>query len=359
MADAAARFQAVDLRRGAPRAFLVGVLAAAVIFGALQLANNPSLFFQTFMKSMGLGSTYALIALGFVLIFKATQTVNFAQGALAATGALFVSFLVIDGHIPFTSISNPINGLGGPSWFRWGLNVIVALAFAAAVGLVVERLAIRPMIGEPLFSVAVITLGLEIIFRVFNNDAVEVEFREIGVPWLANGFKVGNLLINWSFIAAMVAAAAAFVAVYFFYRSRLGIAMRAVAFDQEAAMAQGVSVGRVFAIAWAAGAVLAAIGGIFATQPPVAQTLSVDQETANIAFRALPAVILGGLDSASGALLGGLIVGVAEIYAGQYAHGNVSWLGAGYPLIVPYVVMIVGLLVRPYGLFGTPEIRRV
>lgn len=359
MAGVAAKLRDVDARVGAPRAFLLGVLAASLIFGAVQLANDPALFFQTFMKSMGLGSTYALIALGFVLIFKATQTVNFAQGALAATGALFVSFLVIDGNIPFTGIGNPINSLPGPGWFRWGLNVIVALAFAAAVGLVIERLAIRPMIGEPLFSVAVITLGLEIIFRVFNNDAVEIEFREIGVPWLANGFKVGDLLINWSFVAAMITAAAAFLAVYFFYRSRLGIAMRAVAFDQEAAMAQGVSVGRVFAIAWAAGAVLAAIGGIFATQPPVAQTLSVDQETANIAFRALPAVILGGLDSAGGALLGGLVVGVAEIYAGQYAAGNISWLGAGYPLIVPYIVMIIGLLVRPYGMFGTAEIRRV
>ena len=359
MAVAAAKLRAIDLRLGAPRAFLLGVLATALIFGVVQLANDPGLFFQTFMKSMGLGSTYALIALGFVLIFKATQTVNFAQGALAAAGALFLSFLAIDGNIPFTNISNPLNSLGGPDWLRWGLNVIVALIFAAVVGLVIERVAIRPMIGEPLFSVAVITLGLEIMFRVFNNDAVEIEYREIGVPWLAEGFKVGNLLINWSFVAAMVTAAAAFVAVYFFYRSRLGIAMRAVAFDQEAAMAQGVSVGRVFAIAWAAGAALAAIGGIFATQPPVAQTLSVDQETANIAFRALPAVILGGLDSASGALLGGLIVGVAEIYAGQYAQGNISWLGAGYPLIVPYIVMIVGLLVRPYGLFGTPEIRRV
>ena len=359
MAGAVARLQTLAFRRDAPLGFLVGLVTAALIFGAVQLANNPGLFFQTFMRSMGLGSTYALIALGFVLIFKATQTVNFAQGALAASGALFVSFLAIDGHIPFTSISNPINSLGGPGWMRWGLNVIVALAFAAAVGLVVERLAIRPMIGEPLFSVAVITLGLEIMFRVFNNDAVEVDFRPLGVPWLANGFKVGDRLINWSFIAAMVTAAVAFMAVFFFYRSRLGIAMRAVAFDQEAAMAQGVSVGRVFAIAWAAGAVLAAIGGIFATQPPVAQTLAVDQETANIAFRALPAVVLGGLDSASGALLGGLIVGVAEIYAGQYAAGNISWLGAGYPLIVPYVVMIIGLLVRPFGIFGTPEIRRV
>ncbi|MCY4425024.1 MAG: branched-chain amino acid ABC transporter permease [Acidimicrobiaceae bacterium] len=354
-----ARLSTISLRGGAPVGFLVGVLVASLIFGAVQLANDPVLFFLTFMRSMGLGSTYALIALGFVLIFKATQTVNFAQGALAATGALFVSFLAVDGNIPFTNLSNPISALGGPGWLRWGLNVIVALAFAAAVGLVIERLAIRPMVGEPLFSVAVITLGLEIIFRVFNNDAVKAEFRQVGVPWLANGFKVGDVLINWSFIAAMITATVVFVAVYFFFRSRLGIAMRAVAFDQEAAMAQGVSVGRVFAVAWAAGAVLAAIGGIFATQPPVAQTLSVDQETANIAFRALPAVILGGLDSVSGALLGGLVVGIAEIYAGQYAAGNISWLGAGYPLIVPYIVMLIGLMVRPYGMFGTPEIQRV
>ena len=373
MAGAAAGLQGIDLRRGAPIGFLVGVLAAALIFGAVQLANDPALFFQTLMKSLGLGSVYALIALGFVLIFKATQTVNFAQGALAATGALFLAFLVQErsvftdgqsvverqGHIPFTSISNPLDSVGGPHWVHWSLSVVVALAFAALVGLVVERLAIRPMIGEPLFSVAVITLGLEIMFRVFNNDAVEIELRPIGVPWELNGFTVGGAFINWSFVAAMVAAAGAFVAVYFFYRSRLGIAMRAVAFDQEAAMAQGINVGRVFAIAWAAGAVLAAIGGIFATQPPVEQQLSVDQSTANIAFRALPAVILGGLDSVTGALLGGLIVGVAEIYAGQYAASHTSWLGAGYPLIVPYIVMIIGLLVRPYGLFGTPEIERV
>ncbi len=367
------RLAAIDLRRGAPVGFLIGALAASVIFGMVQLANDPALFFQTLMKSLGLGSVYALIALGFVLIFKATQTVNFAQGALAATGALFLAFLVQkrsifsegesvverDGHIPFTNIANPLDSLGGPQWVHWSLSVIIALAFAAVVGLVVERLAIRPMIGEPLFSVAVITLGLEIMFRVFNNDAVEIELRPIGVPWEISGFKVGGAFINWSFVAAMITAAAAFVAVYFFYRSRLGIAMRAVAFDQEAAMAQGINVGRVFAIAWAAGAVLAAIGGIFATQPPIEQTVSVDQGTANIAFRALPAVILGGLDSVTGALLGGLIVGVAEIYAGQYAAANTSWLGAGYPLIVPYIVMIIGLLVRPYGLFGTPEIERV
>ena len=346
-------------RRSTGSIALAVLIAAVLLFALSQLRSDPSVFFQTFMKSLGLGSGYALIALGFVLIFKATQTVNFAQGALAATGALFVSFLAVDGNIPFTPFANPLNSIGGPDWFRWGVNVVVALMFAAVVGLVVERLAIRPMVGEPLFSVAVITLGLEIMFRVFNNDAVEIDFRPLGIPWALDGFRAGDAFINWSFIAAMIVAAIAFTSVYFFFRTRLGIAMRAVAFDQEAAMAQGISVGRVFAIAWAAGTVLAAIGGIFATQPPVAQTLSVGPETANIAFRALPAVILGGLDSVSGALLGGLIVGVAEIYAGQYAAQHIDWLGAGYPLIVPYVVMIIGLLVRPYGMFGTPEIRRV
>ena len=148
-------------------------------------------------------------------------------------------------------------------------------------------------------------------------------------------------------------------AVFFFYRSRMGVAMRAVAYDQEAAMAQGINVGRVFAIAWAAGAMLAAIGVIFATQPPVKQTGAVDPDVANIAFRALPAVVLGGLDSATGALVGGILIGLAEIFAGQYASGFQNELGPGYPLIIPYLVMIIGLLVRPYGLFGTPEIRRV
>ncbi len=358
MSEVAGRLR-TNLLQGAPQAFLVGLLGVLGLFGLVQLVRDPELFFQTFMKALGLGSVYALIALGFVLIFKATQTINFAQGALAASGALFLTFMVTDDHIPFTTLSNPLNDLGRAEWIGWAVSLVVALAFAALLGLVVERVAIRPMVGEPLFSVAVITLGLEIVLRVFNNDAVETEFRSTGVPWGTGGFSVGDAFINWSFIAATITAAVAFVAVYFFYRSRLGIAMRAVAFDQEAAMAQGINVGRVFAFAWASGSVLAAVGGIFATQPPIDQTLSVDQETANIAFRALPAVILGGLDSVTGALLGGMIVGVAEIYAGQYAAANTSWLGAGYPLIVPYIVMIIGLLVRPYGLFGTPEIRRV
>lgn len=341
-------------------ALAVILLAVFVIF---EVATDPDILATTGMKAAALGSVYALIALGFVLIFKATEVVNFSQGALAMIGALFISFMVADENLPiigfFTEVKNPIYSMGGPEWLRWGLSVIVALAFAALLGLVIERVAIRPMIGEPLFSVAVITLGLEIALRTLANDTVKIQFRNTNAPWRSGGFSIGSGFVNWSYIAAIVTAALAFVAVFFFYRSRMGIAMRAVAHDQEAAMAQGINIGRVFAIAWGAGAVLAALGGLFATQPPIRQTGAIDPETSLVAFRALPAVILGGLDSVQGALVGGLLVGGAEIFAGQYLSGQTSWLGAGYPLIVPYIVMVIGLLVRPYGLFGTPEVRRV
>lgn len=332
---------------------VVGVLLAREAF------QEPWVFVQTLVKAVALGSLYAVIALGFVLIFKATQTVNFSQGALAMIGALFVSFLVVDENLPLTPWGNPFAALPGPPWVRWFVAVAIALLFAAVVGLILERLAIRPMIGEPLFSVAVITLGLEIVLRVAATDAVKIQFRSLGVPWGTDGFMIGDAFVAWSYVAVTASAVLAFLAVNIFFRTRTGIAMRAVSFDQEAAMAQGINVGRVFAIAWAAGAALAAIGGIFAVQPPVAQTGAVGTETAFVAFRALPAVILGGLDSVKGALVGGLLIGLAEIFAGQYLSAYTNQLGAGYPLVVPYVAMLIGLLVRPYGLFGTEEIRRV
>lgn len=339
--------------------FVIGVMTPITIFLIVQLINSPTTFFRTFVQSIALGSVYALIALGFVLIFKASQVVNFSQGALAMCGALFLSFLVADGHIPFTTLRNPLLDLPGPSWLHWFLSLLVALFFAALLGLVIERIAIRPMVGEPIFAVAVITLGLEIVLRVFATDSTKAQFRSLEMPWGNTSFRLLGAQLNWSYVAVMITAAVAFIAVFFFYRTRTGISMRAVAHDQEVAMAQGINVGRVFAVAWGAGAVLATLGGIFSTQPPIKQIGAVEPDTALVAFRALPAVILGGLDSVQGALVGGLLIGLAEIYAGQYLAGQVGWLGAGYPLIIPYVVMIIGLIVRPYGLFGTPEVRRV
>jgi len=223
------------------------------------------------------------------------------------------------------------------------------------------------MIGQPLFSMAIITLGLEIVIRQFASDSVRILSRPVSAPWAADlsvegadgGFRIGGAFYNWSWLAILIAAGLSFVAVNIFYRSKLGVAMRAVSFDQEAGMAQGINVGQVFAIAWALGAALAVLGGVFATQPPISQEGAVTVTTALVAFRALPAIILGGLDSVKGALIGGLAIGLAEIFAGEYLAPWQRTLGAGYQQIVPYIVMLAVLLVRPYGLFGTPEVRRV
>ena len=325
----------------------------------LLAASSVTNFTQALVKAIALGSIYAVLALGFVLIFKATQTVNFAHGAIAMAGSVFLSILVIDDGLPLLPWGNPLADLPGPTWVTWFANLAFALVLAAILGLIIERLCIRPMIGEPLFAVAVITLGLEIVIRVLSTDAVEVATRPLAIPWGRDGFVLGNTSIAWSYVAAVVAAAVAFLGTYLFFRTRTGIAMRAVAFDQEAAMVQGVSVGRAFAVAWAAGAVLAATGGIFASMSPWPPAGAVSAEGSFIAFRAFPAVILGGLDSVVGALVGGFIIGFAEIFAGEYLSHMSDQLGAGYQQVVPYAVMLIGLLIRPYGIFGTPEIRRV
>jgi branched-chain amino acid transport system permease protein len=145
--------------------------------------------------------------------------------------------------------------------------------------------------------------------------------------------------------------------VAWFLRSRLGIAMRATAFDQEAAQAQGINVGRIFAVAWAIGAALAAVAGIFSSVAP--RAAGITNATAFVVFRAFPAIIIGGLDSVVGAVVGGFLVGIAEVVIGTYSAGFSNVIGVGFGLIVPYLLMLIFLLFRPYGLFGTEEIRRV
>jgi branched-chain amino acid transport system permease protein len=308
-------------------------------------------FVHALGRGLAQGSIYALIALGFVLVFKATQTVNFAQGAIALVTAWWFSMLLIDWEIPG-------RWLGDNDYVVWFATLAVALVLAALFGLLIERTIIRPMIGEPLFSIAVITLGLEAVLRTIGTDAVAINNRQLGVPWGTDSFQIGGATWYWSWIVTYAAAVVAFVAVFLFFQTRTGIAMRAVAFDQEASLAQGISVGRVFAIAWGAGAALALIAALCASMSPIGVG-TVTAGTAALGFRALPAVILGGLDSVSGALIGGLVIGLTEVFAGQYLAEWTDTLGSGYQLIVPYVVMLFVLLVRPYGLFGTPEIRRV
>ena len=139
-------------------------------------ASTFDVFVQTFFKALALGSLYSMLALGFVLIFKATQTVNFSHGALALAGTWFLSMIFIDWDIPG-------RWLPGPHWLHWGIALLLAMSVTAIFGLIIERLTIRPMIGEPVFSMAVITLGLEVIIRAVADDAVRLVPRNLGIPW--------------------------------------------------------------------------------------------------------------------------------------------------------------------------------
>ncbi len=319
-------------------------------------------FIQTLSKAIALGSIYGIMGLSFVLIFKGTQVLNFAAGAISMAGAMFMSILIADGGLPFLPWDNPLAPDPGEtaSVPRWILHVIFAVVLSAIMGLILERVAIRPMVGQPLFAMAVITLGLEVAIRPFNLDATAISGRNIGVPWGTESWELAGAIIPKSYLAAIIAAAIAFTAVFFFYRSKLGVAMRAVAFDQEAAMAQGINVGRVFAIAWGLGAGLATLAAIFFAMSPWPPSGNVSQEIHPVwVFRVLPVIILGGLDSVVGAIYGGLIIATCEIFAGQYLASYTGILGPGYSTIVPYIVMLGVLLVKPFGLFGTAEIRRV
>ncbi len=313
---------------------------------AEKLANATS-------SGIALGAIYALLALGLVLIYKATQVLNFAHGAIAALGAFFAAYLATVVNFPGRYVSFL------PITLQWILSALVAVLITAVIGLVLERLAIRPMIGEPLFSVVMITIALDIVIRTITDDLIGTTPRPLGDPWGAGHLAIGPISPAKTEVATLIVTILTLIGIALFFRSRYGVAMRATAFDQEAAMAQGISAGRIFAMAWAIGAGLAALAGIFSSVYP-RSALGVSGTTAFFAFRALPAIVIGGLDSITGAVLGGFIVGLAETYAGVYLTGATwSFLGVGFAGVMPYIVMLVVLLIRPYGLFGTEEIRRV
>lgn len=341
-----------------------------MIDGLMILAQEativPSEFGRMVVNGLSLGAIYAVLALGFVIIFKATQVLNFAHGAMAALGAFLIAYFATIINIPGRWME------GSPAWVQWGLSLIVALVAAAIIGIVLERVFLRPMVGEALFAVAIVTLGIDIIVRTITNDFIGLTPRPMGDPFglgaAGLNCESGSFAMNADLTdvcAVRIPHTTLFqlgvtVVVVFgvamFFRSRLGIAMRATAWDQEAAQAQGISVGRIFGSAWAIGAVMATLGGLFISLFP-RRPSGVDQFTAFFAFRAFPAIILGGLDSVIGAIVGGFAIGFAESAASTYL--TYEWLGTGFGGVVPYIVMLMVLLIRPYGLFGTEEIRRV
>ncbi|HMJ32997.1 MAG TPA: branched-chain amino acid ABC transporter permease [Baekduia sp.] len=292
-------------------------------------------FLQLLFQGIALGCIYALVALGFTVVYRASKVINFAQGSLLLVGAYLVSVLATGLNLPFA------------------LAVIAAIALLAAGGAVFQMMVLRRVLGEPVFVLVMITIGLSIVI----NSAIPAIFggnaRILGDPWGASAVNVGGVTFNWVRIWTVLCTGLILALFFAFDRfSRYGLAMRATAADEEAAMAVGVPVRRVYALTWAIAGGIAAVGGMFLAGFPS----SVNPALGDVALRAFPAVILGGLDSPPGAVVGGITIGVVEVMSSGYAPG---FLGSDFAAVAPYVVMILVLLSRPYGLFGTPPVERV
>lgn len=303
--------------------------------------NETARFIQMLSDGFGNGAVYALLAVGFVVIYKSTGVISFAQPGLMVVGALAVSIFGQSYGLPFVAA------------------VGLAMLFTAVLALLIERVALRPMVGRPPFVAAIVTLGVDIIIRNIANYIIGPAPAQIGDPFGFDAFTVAGARIAYRDVWAVIVALVLFGLLFAFFRySRIGLAMRAAAFDQEVAMAQGISVGTVFALSWAMAAALAAVAGTF-----LAGESGVSQTTFISAFKALPAIILGGLDSIGGAVIGGFAVGLVEaafsVYQGSGAGQYMPWLGNNFAIVSPYLLMLLVLLVKPFGLFGTPEIERV
>jgi branched-chain amino acid transport system permease protein len=259
---------------------------------------------ESTIRGLGQGSLYTLLGLGFVIVYRSTGVVNFAQPALMILGAYWTSYFAVTRGLPF--------------WVGLGLAFIV--------------------------------------LQVIAGDLIGLRLRHSGDPWGLERLQVGGIDMFQSNVAriAITAAVVALLGLFLKY-TRAGLAMRATALNQETALAQGVPVGRVFALSWALAGALAAVAGMFVG----AGGAGFNQETTFIALKALPAIILGGLDSIRGAVVGGLAIGLGEAYTKAYQADHFPWLGANFDQVVPYLLMLLVLLVRPYGLFGTREVERV
>jgi branched-chain amino acid transport system permease protein len=276
------------------------------------------------------GTILALAALGFVLIYKATGVINFAQGEFLLVGAytFYTAFVVL--QLPIV------------------LAVVVGVVVATLIGVLVERLILRPMVGESPISIIMVTIGLSMflsaVVQMFYGTSPKQQPNVLpggSVDLLGVTVPLNRLLV------IVVAAVVLTAFTVFFRRSRHGIAMRAVADDQQAAMTMGISVRRIFALAWALAAVSALIAGIL-----LGDISAVDQNLASFGLLVFPVVILGGLDSVPGTVVGGLTIGLLSQFTAGY-------LDPGLATVLPYVVLVLILLVRPYGIFGETRIERV
>jgi branched-chain amino acid transport system permease protein len=298
------------------------------------MAEELGFFMLLMSNGILIGLMYSLIALGFVLVYKATDAVNFAQG----------EFVMIAGFLAVGALTV----LGVPLW----LSVTVALLGMVAFGFALERVMLRKLIGRPVIAVVMATIGLAAILRGLGPFGIFQGTRPLPLPLPDEPIVLGPLFIPpIQLLGGVISLLFLGGFGYFFLKSRKGVAMRAVADNQQVAMAMGIDVERYFGLAWAMTGIVSALGGVL-----WGNMLGVDVNLALVGFKVFPVVILGGLDSIPGAIIGGLIVGLVENIAAGYID---PYVGGGTKDFAPYVLMIMALMIRPYGIFGKRIIERI
>jgi branched-chain amino acid transport system permease protein len=286
------------------------------------------------LNGASIGLMYSLIALGFVLVYKATDAINFAQGEFVMLAGLIVAVTL---------------GFEGMPLFP---PVFIVLAVMIAFGFGLERIVLRPLLGRPVVAVIMATIGLAAVLRGLGPVIFGSETRALSLPIGDEPITLGPASLPPIQVLGAVVAIVFFLGFsWFFKKSRMGVAMRAVADNQQVAQAMGINVERYFAYAWAMAGVVSALGGIV-----WGSMLGVDVQLALVGLKVFPVVILGGLDSIGGALVGGLIIGIVESLAAGYLD---PYVGGGTKDFAPYVLMILVLMIRPYGIFGRRQIERV
>lgn len=291
-------------------------------------------FLQLLTTGIIIGGLYAMIALGFVLIFKATGVLNFAQGPMVVLGAFIVWTCLSLWEIPF--------------FFALLLTFLIVITFACLV----EKIILRPLIGRSIIATIMLTLGLYYILEGCINILWGSDVRIFPDLFPNVTLLLGPVIIPPSYFWGFIGGVASVIIFAIFFRfSRIGIAMRAVAENQKAALSMGVSAKKVIRISWAISAIVAAMGGVL-----LSNISGLSPRMSEIGLLMFPVVILGGLDSVPGAILGGFLIGIFENMAGGYIDPLV---GGGFKEIFPFIILIIILFIRPYGLFGTHEIERL
>jgi branched-chain amino acid transport system permease protein len=296
---------------------------------------NMHLLFQLVVNGLVVGTLYGVVAMSFVLIYKATQVVNFAQGELLLVGAWVCWALLTKYQVPF-----------------W-LGMPITLVFMFAFGIAIQLVILRPMIGEPIISVIMVTIALSTILQALMKWVFGVNPQPFPQIFQSQTVSFAGLQLQTVYVLSLVVSVAMMAGMAWFFRtSKYGLAMRATAFNQQVAQSLGISVKSVFAMAWAISATVSAVAGIV-----VAVVNGVSSGLSAYGIKVFPAVILGGLDSIPGSVVGGIIIGllenVAQFVDGEYLHwGNLFE-------VAPFYVLIIILMIKPYGLFGTKDIERI